>query len=93
VVSAITFLIPYGLLTAEPGTAFPVEGAVFEWVRLSFGHLAGAITAVMYWISNPVWLGGTLAVTAIAAMDRFWGQPFGGIASIGWLEFAVGALF
>jgi glutamate:GABA antiporter len=92
-ISAVTFLIPYGLLTAELGTAFPVEGAVFEWVRLSFGHLAGAITAVMYWISNPVWLGGTLAVTAIAAMDTFWGQPFGGIGKIGWLEFVVGALF
>ena len=92
-VSAVTFLIPYGLLTAELGTAFPVEGAAYEWVRLAFGHLAGAVTAVMYWISNPVWLGGTLAVTAIAAMDTFWGKPFGGIGNIGWLEFVVGALF
>jgi amino acid transporter len=92
-VSAVTFLIPYGLLTAELGTAFPVEGAAYEWVRLSFGHLAGAVTAVMYWISNPVWLGGTLSVTAIAAMDIFWGKPFGGIAITGWLEFVVGALF
>ena len=93
VVSGITFLIPYGLLTAELGTAFPVEGAVYEWVRLSFGHLAGAVTAVMYWISNPVWLGGTLAVTAIAALDAFWAKPFGGIAATGWLEFLVGFLF
>ena len=93
VFSAITFLIPYGLLTAELGTAFPVEGAAYEWVRLAFGHLAGAITAVMYWISNPVWLGGTLAVTAIAAIDTFWGAPFGGVAATGWLEFVVGALF
>lgn len=93
VVSGITFLIPYGLLTAELGTTYPVEGAVYEWVRLSFGHLAGAVTAVMYWISNPVWLGGTLAVTAIAALDIFWGKPFGGIADKGWLEFIVGALF
>ena len=92
-VSAVTFLIPYGLLTAELGTAFPVEGACYEWVRLAFGHLAGAVTAVMYWISNPVWLGGTLAVTAIAAMDTFWGKPFGGIGNIGWLEFVVGAAF
>ena len=69
VFSGITFLIPYGLLTAELGTTFPVEGSVYEWVRLAFGHLAGAVTAVMYWISNPVWLGGTLSVVAIAAMD------------------------
>jgi len=93
IVSGITFLIPYGLLTAELGTAFPVEGAVYEWVRLAFGHLAGAITAVMYWISNPVWLGGTLSVVAIAALDTFWGKPFGGIANTGWLEFLVGFLF
>jgi amino acid transporter len=92
-ISAVTFLIPYGLLTAELGTAFPVEGAAYEWVRLAFGHLAGAVTAVMYWISNPVWLGGTLAVTAIAALDTFWGKPFGGIAQTGWLEFVVGFLF
>ena len=35
VVSAATFMIPYALLSAELGTTFPVEGAVFEWVRLS----------------------------------------------------------
>src|SRR5207245_1880622 len=56
-------------------------------------HLAGAVTAVMYWLSNPIWLGGTLAVTAIAAMDTFWGKPFGGIQNTGWLEFLVGAAF
>ena len=93
VISAITFFVPYGLLTAELGSTFPVEGAVYEWVRLAFGHLAGAVTAVMYWISNPVWLGGTLSVTAIAAIDIFWGKPFGGIANKAWLEFIVGFLF
>lgn len=77
VVSAVTFLIPYGLLTAELGTAFPVEGGPYEWVRLAFGHLAGSITAVLYWLSNPIWLGGTLAATAIAALDLLWGTKIG----------------
>jgi glutamate:GABA antiporter len=77
VVSAATFLIPYGLLTAELGTTFPVEGGPYEWVRLAFGHMAGAITAVLYWLSNPIWLGGTLAATAIAAMDALWGTKIG----------------
>ncbi|HYM49331.1 MAG TPA: APC family permease [Candidatus Limnocylindrales bacterium] len=75
---SVFFLIPYGLITAELGTRFPVEGAVYEWVRLAYGHLAGAVTAVMYWVSNPIWLGGTLAVTAIAAMDALWGTSIGG---------------
>ena len=76
-VSAVTFLIPYGLLTSELGTTFPVEGGPYEWVRLAFGHMAGAITAVLYWLSNPIWLGGTLAATAIAAMDALWGTKIG----------------
>ncbi|HEX9096849.1 MAG TPA: APC family permease [Candidatus Dormibacteraeota bacterium] len=78
VVSAATFLIPYGLLTSELGTTFPVEGGPYEWVRLAFGHMAGAITAVLYWLSNPIWLGGTLAATAIAALDALWGTKIGG---------------
>jgi len=68
VVSAATFMIPYALLSAELGSTFPVEGAAYEWVRLAFGHFAGAITAVLYWLSNPIWLGGTLAAGAIAAL-------------------------
>jgi amino acid transporter len=78
VVSAATFMIPYALLSAELGTTFPVEGAVFEWVRLAFGHLAGALTAVLYWLSNPIWLGGTLAAGAIAALDALWGTKIAG---------------
>src|SRR5256886_8130437 len=78
VVSAATFMIPYALLSAELGSTFPVEGAAYEWVRLAFGHFAGAITAVLYWLSNPIWLGGTLAAGAIAALDALWGTKIGG---------------
>jgi amino acid transporter len=87
---AVFFLIPYGLITAELGTRFPVEGAVYEWVRLAFGHLAGGITAVVYWVANPVWLGGTLAATAIAAMDALWGTKISGNTL---LSIAVGLAF
>src|SRR3989442_11765327 len=79
VFSGITFLIPYGLLTAELGTTFPVEGSVYEWVRLAFGHLAGAVTAVMYLFSNPGWVRGALLVGATPPPGTFWGEPFGGI--------------
>jgi amino acid transporter len=78
IVSALTFLIPYGLLTAELGTAFPTEGATYDWVRLAYGHFAGAVVSVLYWLSNPIWLGGTLTATAIAALDALWGSSFTG---------------
>ena len=77
VISALTFLVPYGLLTAELGAAFPTEGATYDWVRLAYGHFAGAVVGVLYWLSNPIWLGGTLTATAIAAMDALWGSKFG----------------
>ena len=77
-VSAITFLIPYGLITAELGAAFPTEGATYDWVRLAYGHSWGAIVSVLYWLSNPIWLGGTLTAGAIAAFDALWGTHLGG---------------
>src|SRR5947209_1331294 len=77
-VSAVTFLIPYGLITAELGAAFPTEGATYDWVRLAYGHFAGAVVSVLYWLSNPIWLGGTLTATTIAALDALWGSSLGG---------------
>src|SRR5438270_396908 len=50
VVSGLTFLIPYGLITAELGAAFPTEGATYDWVRLAYGHFAGAVVIVFQWI-------------------------------------------
>jgi amino acid transporter len=90
VVSAITFLVPYGLITAELGTAFPTEGATYDWVRLAYGHFAGAVVGVLYWLSNPIWLGGTLTAVAIAALDALWGTSLGGNY---WAEVVVGFFF
>jgi amino acid transporter len=73
-ISAVTFLIPYGLLTSELGSTFTQEGGVYEWVKLAFGRIPASFAAMLYWISNPLWVGGTLSVTAIAAIKVFWFQ-------------------
>lgn len=73
-ISAVTFLIPYGLLTAELGSTFTQEGGVYEWVKLAFGRIPASLASMLYWISNPLWVGGTLSVTAIAAIKVFWFQ-------------------
>lgn len=70
-VFAVVFFIPQALLFAELGTAFPQEGGPYLWTRLAFGHLAGAINNFLYWVTNPVWLGGTLAFSAITAIQVF----------------------
>ncbi len=68
---AVVFFVPQALLFAELGSAFPQEGGPYLWTRLAFGHLAGAINNVLYWITNPVWLGGTLAISAVTAIEVF----------------------
>lgn len=67
IVLAVVFVVPYMLLMAEVGSAFTMEGGPYEWVKLAFGRVHGCITAVLYWITNPLWVGGSLAFTATAA--------------------------
>jgi amino acid transporter len=45
---------------------------MYEWCKMAGGRFYAAMAAMMYWISNPLWLGGTLAVGAIAAIKTFW---------------------
>jgi amino acid transporter len=70
-VVAVTFLVPYAFITAELGSAFPQEGGPYFWVKYAFGRLAAAISTMLWWITNPVWLGGSLAFLATATWGSF----------------------
>ena len=61
---AVVFVAPYMLVMAEVGSAFTMEGGPYEWVKLAFGRLHGGIAAVLYWVTNPLWVGGSLAFIA-----------------------------
>src|SRR6266566_6287207 len=88
-ISLVLFLIPYGMLVAELGAAFPVEGGPYEWVKMSSGRLTGSITAVLYWLANPIWVGGTLAAVTIATLNDFvLSKPLGTTG-----EIVVGLIF
>jgi glutamate:GABA antiporter len=88
-ISLVVFLIPYGMLIAELGSAFPVEGGPYEWARMSFGRPAGAVTAILYWLSNPLWIGGSLTAATIVAINGFVvTKPLGTTA-----EIVVGLVF
>src|SRR3954471_15579408 len=63
-ITAILFVAPYMLMTAEIGSAFTQEGGPYEWVKLAFGRMHGAVCAILYWITNPLWVGGSLAFIA-----------------------------
>src|SRR4029077_15794702 len=61
----VFFFLPYALSVADLGSAFPQEGGPYVWSRLAFGRPLAAINSVIYWISNPIWIGGVVA--------RLWG--------------------
>ncbi len=63
-VLVVTFLVPYGLIFAEVGAAFREEGGAYTWVRNAFGRPAGAIASILTWVTQPVWVGGSIAFLA-----------------------------
>jgi amino acid transporter len=67
VVLGAVFVVPYMLLMAEVGSSFTEEGGPYEWVKLAFGRFHGGIAAILYWITNPLWVGGSLAFIATDA--------------------------
>jgi len=87
IVLLVFFLFPYGLIVAELGTAFPEEGGPYVWVKMAFGRAAAAVVAVMYWVDNPIWIAGTLVITAMATFGAFFVT-----LSLAW-EYVFGLLF
>ncbi len=83
IVVLLVWLLPYGMIVAELGSTFPVEGGPYVWPRMAFGRLAGALTSVFYWMSNPVWMGGTLAAAVVTTINTFYlKKPMGTLPSI-----------
>jgi glutamate:GABA antiporter len=90
----IFFFVPYALLAAELGSSFPAEGGAYIWVKLAFGRFTASINSVLYWLSNPIWLGGTLTILAVTTFGDFF-TPLTGVwkylFSIAFIWFAVWA--
>ena len=65
------FFMPYAFLTAELGAAFTEEGGSYIWTKMAFGRFIACVNSVLYWLSNPVWVGGLLAIEAFQATNDF----------------------
>jgi amino acid transporter len=70
-VLAVTFLLPYGLIFAEVGAAFSEEGGAYTWVRDAFGRPAAAIASILTWVTQPVWVGGSMAFLAAETWSTY----------------------
>jgi glutamate:GABA antiporter len=70
----VFFFVPSALCSAELGAAIPEEGGVYVWVRRCFGRFAGGVASLLYWAGTPMWLGGSVAVVAMAVVGRLLGR-------------------
>ena len=74
-------LIPPGAGNRPVGqreSSFTEEGGCYIWTRLAFGRFVAGINTVLYWLSNPVWMGGLLCITAVETFNTFYGD-LGGV--------------
>lgn len=50
------FFIPYGLIAAELGAAYPGEGGIQTWIRRAFGDRWAARATWYYWVNVALWM-------------------------------------
>ena len=96
VITMVVFFLPYGLVTAELGAAWPGEGGVYVWVREGLGPRWGSMCAWLYWINNAYWIPAVYLVFAgtfhtIFLKGRL-GPAFDEGAGATWLEAGIAIL-
>jgi len=52
----VLFFVPYALISAELGSAYPEEGGIYAWVRRAFGPRWGARASWLYWVNVALWM-------------------------------------
>ena len=67
------FLLPYGLIASELGTAFPGDGGLYDWIQTAYpGTCWGARASWYYWINFPLWMA-SLAVVCPELLEVIFG--------------------
>ena len=53
----LAFLVPYGLISSELGTAYQGDGGLYDWIKHAFPNSRwGARAAWCYWLNFPLWM-------------------------------------
>lgn len=52
----VVFFVPYALICAELGTAWPEQGGLYAWIREAFGRRCASRATWAYWVNTAVWI-------------------------------------
>lgn len=72
ILSIVLFFLPYGLVTAELGSAWPQEGGIYVWVREAYGPFWGTLTSWLYWINVAYWMPSVYVLFSGVLASVFW---------------------
>jgi amino acid transporter len=76
------FLLPYGLIAAELGTAYQGDGGLYDWIHTAYPQKKwGARAAWWYWINFPLWMA-SLAVMCPNLISVAFGVELGVFPSL-----------
>lgn len=56
VITAIFFFFPYGLISAELGSAYPDDGGIVSWVKRAYGDKSAVMVGWFYWVNVAFWM-------------------------------------
>lgn len=78
----LAFLLPYGLISSELGTAFPGDGGLYDWIHTAWPDSRwGARASWYYWINFPLWIA-SLAVLFPSTLGAMAGIELGLVPSL-----------
>ena len=82
----IIFFIPFALICAEMGCAYPEQGGIYAWIRDGFGGRWASRATWCYWVNTAVWIPAIFILFAGVFKQMF----FPGL-SMGW-QIGIGVL-
>ncbi len=90
----VVFFIPFAMIGAEMGCAYPEQGGIYAWSRDGYGGRWASRATWCYWVNTAVWIPAIYILFAGVFKQMFWpdlsmfGQIIIGIV-LTWIAVAV----
>ena len=82
----IIFFIPFALICAEMGCAYPEQGGIYAWIRDGFGGRWASRATWCYWVNTAVWIPAIFILFAGVFKQMFFPE-----LSLGW-QIGIGVM-
>ncbi len=56
IILGVLFFVPFAMICAEMGCAYPEQGGIYAWIRDGFGGRWASRATWCYWVNTAVWI-------------------------------------